>query len=103
MVIHNATFMVLPDKEGELILWLKGEIASMSLADGRAPRVSAMREAGGISHRQAEAASVAFQVEFDDIDRARTWGKEEFAALADAFSARFGADSMVFTSIFEIV
>lgn len=109
MIIHNATFMVEKERESEVILWLKGEIARMekssdaAMGEGRNPRVSAMREAGGVSHEHADAASIAFQVEFPDMAAAKIWGERSFGKMADAFTAKFGQQTMVFTSLFEVI
>ncbi len=109
MIIHNATFMVRREMEAEVILWLKGEIAKLEAGDkagmgeGTNPRVSAMREAGGVSHEHADAASVAFQVEFPSVAAAKLWGERSFERLASAFDSKFGPEGMVFTSLFEVV
>jgi len=104
MVIHNATFMVRRDLEGDLVLWLKGETAGLSYYTGKNPRISAMREAGGIRSHEADAASVAFQVEFPDEEEALRWRAEVFTPLAGRFTSRFGSEeSMAFTSLFEVV
>ena len=107
MIIHNATFMLDKRRETEAVNWLKTAVSSMEeknqLGLGRYPRLSAMREAGGVSHEQAEAASIAFQVEFDNADHARVWNRGAFSSLAEDFSHRFGPDAMVFTSLFEVL
>ncbi|MBD5189446.1 MAG: DUF4286 family protein [Bacteroidales bacterium] len=109
MIIHNATFMVRKEMEAEVILWLKGEIAGLmndelaGMGEGTNPRVSAMREAGGVSHEHADAASVAFQVEFPSLHAAKIWSERSFNKLADAFGEKFGPEGMVFTSLFEVV
>ncbi len=119
MVIHNATFMVRKELEADVILWLKGKIAKMEanssalsemrkedgieLEEGINPRVSAMREAGGVSHEHADAASIAFQVEFPSAEAARLWSKRSFERLASEFDSKFGTEGMVFTSLFEVV
>lgn len=108
MIIHNATFMVRKEMEAEVILWLKGEIAKMETGDnagmgeGFNPRVSAMREAGGVSHEHADAASVAFQVEFPSVSSAKIWSERSFEKLAADFDSKFGPEGMVFTSLFEV-
>lgn len=109
MIIHNATFMVRKEEENALILWLKQEIARMEIAseaemgEGKNPRVSAMREAGGISHEHADAASVAFQMEFPSIESAKIWSERSFNPLAAAFDKEFGPEGMAFTSLFEVI
>lgn len=78
--------MIEREREAEFIGWLRSEIKTMgefSLPEGPCrPRLSAMREAGGVDYREAEAQSVAFQVEFDDIEAARKWSRGVFANLA---------------------
>ncbi len=109
MIIHNATFMVRRDLEADLVGWLKEQLAAMQsegvarMGEGCNPRVSAMREAGGISHHHADAASVAFQIEFPDIPSAKIWSDRSFTPLAEAFTSRYGEESMAFTSLFEIL
>ncbi|MDE6391725.1 MAG: DUF4286 family protein [Muribaculaceae bacterium] len=105
MVIHNATFMMEREREGEFIDWLRGLVAGEGLfaesLRGRRVRLSAMREAGGVDYRQAEAQSVAFQVEFDSIEEARKWSREALPTVAARFEEHFGPQAMVFTSVFE--
>ncbi len=103
MIIFNSTFMVRKELEAEVILWLKGEIAKLELGEGCNPRVSAMREAGGVSHEHADAASIAFQVEFPSAEAAKSWSRASFEPLASAFDSVFGPEGMVFTSLFEVV
>lgn len=101
--------MVRKELESDLILWLKEEILKLQtsetagMGEGDHPRVSAMREAGGVSHEHADAASVAFQVEFPSVNSAKIWGDRIFQKLAGAFDAKFGPEGMVFTSLFEVV
>lgn len=93
------------EMEGEFVAWLREELKGLAGADGRSglrsPRISAMREAGGVDYRQAEAQSVAFQTEFHTVEDARRWSREVFSALAARFEEKFGPQAMVFTSIFE--
>ena len=108
MIIHNATFMVRKDLENDLILWLKEKIGRLEsgnagMGEGCNPRVSAMREAGGVSHIHADAASVAFQVEFPSETTAKIWAERAFNPLAAEFDEKFGPEGMVFTSLFEVV
>ena len=98
-VIHNATFMMEVEREEEFINWFRLQIPRLgSLA---APRLSSMREAGGIDYSHAEAQSVAFQCEFLSAKEALQWRNETFSEVASEFMARFAPNAMVFTSIFE--
>lgn len=104
MIIHNATFMLRKELEEDVLLWLKGMMCAMDLGAGSNPRISAMREAGGVSHHHADAASIAFQVEFPSIEQAKEWAAGPFEELSERFTARYGGEeSMVFTSLFEVI
>lgn len=91
------------EREAEFVGWINSKLARMdySLWKASGAALSAMREAGGVDYREADAQTVAFQVEFADIEAARRWGRECFADLAAAFEEDFGPNAMVFTSLFE--
>lgn len=103
MVIHNASFIVRKEDESRLIEWLKEFINGISRGEGTTPRVSVMREAGGQRHDEADTASVAYQMEFPDEISAKDWSATQFDSLATTFVSLFGADAMVFTSLFEVI
>lgn len=97
--------MIEREHESAFIAWLRSEISNLVIPgapqDPANPRLTSMREAGGVDYLEAEAQSVAFQVEFDHIHEARKWNRETFADLAAKFEEKFGPQAMVFTSIFE--
>lgn len=93
--------MIVKEREAEFVAWFREKVEM--LGDMRNPRLSAMREAGGVDYRQAEAQSVAFQCEFDSLGKARLWSAGRFAELAALFEEKFGPEAMVFTSLFEIL
>lgn len=102
MLIHNTTFMMLREREEEFLRWFRAELPALTGTDaGAAPRLSAMRTAGGVSHSEAEAQSVAFQMEFADRNRLDKWARNSLADVAARFEERFGPDAVVFTSVFE--
>ena len=103
MIIHNATFIVRRDDEDKLIEWLKEFTLGISSGKGFNPRISVMREAGGVRSHEADAASVAYQMEFPDEKSAKDWSADQFEVIARTFSSLFGAEAMVFTSLFEVV
>lgn len=98
--IHNASFMMERERETAFLEWLSGELSTL---DVRGSRLTSMREAGGVDSRHAEAQTVAWQCEFDTIEKAREWSAEVFSTLATRFEEKFGPETMVFTSIFETV
>lgn len=98
MVTFNCSFLIDRAREDEFLSWIRTQIKACGLGGGV---LSAMREAGGVDYREAEAQTIAYQREFTTIGAARLWGRERFAALASAFAEKFGPEAMVFTSIFE--
>lgn len=88
-------------REAEFIHWLRSEMSGLGPLLN--PRLSAMREAGGIDYTLAETQSVALQSEFDNVTEATLWRDTCFADLAVAFTEKFGPEAMVFTSIFEAI
>lgn len=90
-------------KEQEFVSWLRKEIELHGLGDMPGLRVSAMREAGGVDYHQAEAQSVAFQLEFATVEHARRWGQDVFPMIASRYESQFGPQALVFTSVFEVL
>lgn len=91
--------MVEIGRECAVISWLRERINGMGTL--QSPRLSAMREAGGVDCVNAEAQSLAFQCDFDSVDSALRWREEELNAVIDSFMAEFGPNAMVFCSVFE--
>ena len=93
------------EREDSFVDWLRGEIVRMENVSGSlaGKRVTAMREAGGVDYREAEAQSVAFQAEFENVEAARKWSGDVFSTTAARFEEKFGPQVMVFTSIFEVL
>lgn len=90
------------EREVEFVTWLRGRLAELPVTM-RGLRITAMREAGGVDYREAEAQTVAMQLEFGSADEARRWSASHFGGLAAAFEERFGPQALVFTSIFEVI
>lgn len=101
MLIHNATFMVAPERGAEFLEW----IAPLAYKAGgrRRPRLSVMRQAGGATADEAQALSVAFQVEFETMAEVEEWTGKRLRPLVAAFERRYAPDAMVFTSVFETI
>ncbi len=86
MVIYNCTFMMLREKEGEFLDWFRAGAGVLTAPEGsggeavsvlfsRNPRLSALVSAGGIYSDEADAHSVAFQVEFADEAQGAEMGR----------------------------
>lgn len=103
MIIHNATFIGRRELEKEILEWLKIHSHGIEDETGKNPRISVMREAGGVRAAETDTASIAYQIEFPDEETAKAWNISVFESLALKFTERFGGDNMVFTSLFEVV
>lgn len=101
MFIHNATFMIEKEREQEFLKWLVARVDRLVTPPALNPRLSTMREAGGLDYQQAEAQSVAFQLEFPDFGTASLWRADRFEPVAKEFAEHFGPNAMTFCSIFE--
>lgn len=93
--------MIDREHEREFTEWFRK--VCVGLEPMRAPRLTAMREAGGIDYTQADAQSMAFQCEFESREDARRWAAEKLAPVAAAFEEMFGPQAMVFASMFETI
>lgn len=100
------------EREEEFVGWLRGKLGGLQASEAEAAagaevlpglRITAMREAGGVDYREAEAQTVAMQLEFGSADEARRWSAANFGAIAAAFEEQFGPQALVFTSIFEVI
>ena len=114
MVIYNCTFMMLREKEGEFLDWFRAGVGALTAPEAPGegsrvgfepgnPRLSALVSAGGISRDEAEAHSVAFQVEFVDEAQAQRWADARLGRLCAAFAEKFGPEAMTFSSIFSCI
>ena len=114
MVIYNCTFMMLREKEGEFLDWFRAEVGALTAPEAPGegsrvgfepcdPRLSALVSAGGISRDEADAHSVAFQVEFADEAQAQRWADARLGRLCAVFAEKFGPEAMTFSSIFRCI
>ena len=85
--------------ERPFLSWLEGELAGSPVK----PRVSVMREAGGVDYRHAEAQTVAVQWECPTLEAGRRWRDGGFSELAAKAESVFPAQLMIFTSIFKVI
>lgn len=114
MVIYNCTFMMLREKEGEFLDWFRSGAGVLTAPEGSGggsrigfvpcnPRLSALVSAGGIYSDEADAHSVAFQVEFADEAQALRWADARLGTLCARFAEKFGPEAMTFSSIFRCI
>ncbi len=101
MLIHNATFMIAPERGEEFLDWFV-PLARKAGPEGRS-HVSIMRQAGGTAYSDDQAMSIAFRAEFDTMPEIAEWTAKRLRPLVAAFERRFAPEAMVFTSVFETI
>lgn len=101
MYIHNATFIVAPDREDELIDWLSTRVAKA--AAGAVSRLSVLRRLSDEEPEEKEAVSLAFQVEFSTMEEIERWVAESFNPLVSEFNNDFDSNGVVFCSVSETI
>ena len=107
MLIHNATFMVEPQKGAEFLEWFAP--LARKASSGERARLSVLRNAGKAMYTESDMLdfddsqplSVAFQCEFDSMKELNEWREKRLRPLTAAFEQRYAPDAMVFTSVFE--
>ena len=116
MLIHNTTFMMEPGRESDFLEWFRTQLPVLTGSDsenaagagvascgGTAPRLSALRMAAGQDAGEDQAHSVAFQMEFADMDSLLKWADGPLDDTAMLFMKRFGPNAAFFTSVFETI
>lgn len=93
--------MIERDREEDFLAWF----AANRPADGSGvnPRLSVMRMSGGVDYRQAEAQSIAYQLEFESRADAELWLASSLPDVAARFEERYAPNALIFNSIFESI
>lgn len=79
MLIHNATFMVDPQRGAEFLEWF-APLARKAGPEGKS-RLSVMRQAGGETAGETQALCVAFQGEFESMEDVAAWTSKRLRPL----------------------
>lgn len=103
MYVHNTSFFILRSREEEFLKWFGGVRPELEADNGYNDRLSVLRETGGANDVEAEAQTLAFQLEFADIDMLHDWVTKKMEPVIADFEKSFGPEAAVFTSVFEIL
>lgn len=99
--------MVDHSEKGRFLEWMRGKALPALVNDGlpaREPRLTLVAEVPGDPEFAAQAASFAFQVEFESLDEARGWADTALAPAGAEFTALFGSErGLMFATILEII
>lgn len=100
--IYNTSFFVERGKEDLFEKWftvaVKPHLDQPERA-GRRPRLTTLCSAGDENALENEAASYAFQLEFDSLEAAALWAANDGAEIVEEFMTRFAPDALTFTSV----
>lgn len=107
MYIYNTTFMVEQSEKEEFLSWMRSHALAALVNDqlpSRSPRLTLVAEVPGDPEFAAQAASFAFQVEFETIEEAGKWAEIALAPVAGEFTSKFGPErGLLFSTILEVV
>lgn len=105
MTIYNITFMMERSLAEDFLHWFRSE-ALLCLDDGAGanPRMTVVSEVPGDPDFNDQALSYAFQMEFEDIDKAKRWADRTLMPQLHRYTELFGRErAVVFTTILEAV
>ncbi len=107
MFIYNITFLVENNNEAEFLTWMRNH-ALLTLINpespARSPRLTKVAQVPGDPEFAAQAASFAFQVEFDSMEDAAKWAETALAPVGGEFTATFGPErGLMFATILEVI
>ncbi len=107
MYIYNTTFMVDHAEKERFLGWMRSNALPALVNDtlpAREPRLTLVAEVPGDPEFAAQAASFAFQVEFDSMEDAAKWAETALAPVGGEFTATFGPErGLMFATILEVI
>lgn len=101
MLIQNISFIIVLDREEDLLGWLRGILPEFIAKGGLNPRLSILRTVAGANEVQSQSQTIAFQLEFCDKESLDEWKEEALITLVRRFEDKFGPEAIAFTSVFE--
>lgn len=107
MYIYNTTFMVEQSEKENFLTWMRSHALPALVNDSlpaMAPRLTLVAEVPGDPEFAAQAASFAFQVEFNSIEDAKKWAETALMPVGGQFTSKFGPEhGLMFATILEVV
>lgn len=102
---YNMTFLVQAGTMAQQLDWITRRVEHLRRSPsftGTDASVAQVLAVPGMGDYGRDETSVTAQFEFDDRDAATAWGNTHFAALAGAFSKKFGQRAYVMPSIISM-
>ena len=105
MYIYNSTFIVPPGEKEVFLDWMRSTALPALVNESlpaRAPRLTLLADVPGDPGFASQAASFAFQVEFDTLADAGKWAETALQPVAGLFTGKFGTEhAVIFTTILQ--
>ena len=104
MFTYNITFVVAPEKEAELLKYLREELLPALFKEGseaRDPQLKKLVEAGGEKPGAEHGLSVALAVTLQDEKGAHQWNEYYLMPALQDFHIKFGTDALFFVTLLE--
>lgn len=104
MFTFNITFVVAPEKEEELLQYLrKSLIPSIcnDLSPAKNPELKKLIEASGEKPGADHALSIALALSLSDIETAHQWNEKILIPALGDFHEKFGENALFFVTLLE--
>lgn len=104
MFTYNVTFMVSPEKEEELLKYLREELIGKIVnpqSPARDPELKKVVEAGGEKPGPDHGLSMALAVDFDTEESAHLWNDHILLPALGDFHSYFGSHALFFVTLLE--
>ena len=104
MFTYNVTFVVAPDKETELIDYLRRQLIPgifNSESTARNPELKKVVEIGGEKPDSEHGLSIALSASFPTIETAHSWNDNTLVPALQEFHLNFGPHALFFATLLE--
>lgn len=104
MYTYNTTFVVAPDKEAELLQYIRREILSKLFNEdspAKNPDLKKIIEAGGEKRGPEHGVSIALAASFPSEETAHLWNDHFLLPALQSFHTKFGDQAVFFVTLLE--
>lgn len=104
MYTYNVTFVVAPDKEKELLEYIRTEVVKKVFnpeSPARNPELKKIVEAGGEKPGPEHGISIALAATFDSEETAHLWNDHILLPALGEFNLKFGQHALFFITLLE--
>ena len=102
--IYNITFVCSPDKESEMLSYIRGELLENLFnaeSPARSPELRKVIEAGGEVPGEDHGVSLALSAEFESEELAHLWNDHILLPSLGDFHKKMGQQALFFVTLLE--